>query len=132
MCFQDCVWGVAYEVAVEDREYVKEYLDYREKQGYTVAKVDFWPRCNNSIENIEPLKVMVYIATEDNEGYLGPASTEEIAKQIAKSVGPSGKNVEYLLNLAEGMRSIAPGEEDMHLFELERIVKQLAADNQVV
>jgi cation transport protein ChaC len=34
-------------------------------------------------------------------------------------VGPSGPNVEYVLRLAEALRSIgAPPEEDEHVFEL--------------
>ncbi|XP_072031945.1 putative glutathione-specific gamma-glutamylcyclotransferase 2 [Amphiura filiformis] len=129
---EECVWGIAYEVADENRKYVKEYLDYREKGGYTVATVDFWPQYNDMTKSSKPFKVMIYIATEDNEEYLGPASMEEIAKQIAVSVGPSGKNAEYLCNLAEAVRCIVPGEEDVHLFQLERLVKQIITENQVL
>ena len=112
-------------MASEDRDYVKEYLDHREKGGYTVATVDFWPQSTANINCEEPMKVMIYIATTDNQNYLGPAPEEDIAQQIFKSVGPSGKNSEYLFNLAEAMRSIAPEEDDIHLFALERIVKEL-------
>lgn len=39
--------------------------------------------------------------------------------------GPSGANSEYLLNLAEALREIAPESHDEHLFELEHKVKEL-------
>lgn len=40
------------------------------------------------------------------------------------SLGPSGPNSEYLLNLASALRTIAPNVYDAHLFDLEeRILK---------
>lgn len=66
---------------------------------------------------------MVYIATTDNEAYVGPAPADAIAQQIHETYGPSGWNAEYLLNLAEALREISPGVKDDHVFELERLVK---------
>ena len=45
--------------------------------------------------------------------------------QIANAQGVNGHNVEYLLRLAEFMRTEAPEVRDRHLFELESIVVQL-------
>ena len=58
--------------------------------------------------------------------FLGPASEEEIATQVVKSRGASGCNTEYVLNLAEAMRSIAPSIQDRHLFALEKLIKDKA------
>ena len=46
---------------------------------------------------------LTYIATSDpaNLNWLGPASVEDVAAQIAAAEGPSGPNREYLFNLAE-------------------------------
>jgi len=57
----------------------------------------------------------------NNEQWLGPAPVEEISRQIATAVGPSGKNIDYLLNLAASLRELSVN--DHHIFELERRVK---------
>lgn len=118
---EDQVWGVAYEVAPKDEPDVCSHLDYREKDGYEKQTVTFYPR--DAV--IHPFHLSVYIGSERNPFYLGPASTDSIAQQIAAAQGPSGRNVDYLLNLAETMRCVAPEVHDDHLFEIERAVKQL-------
>ena len=49
---------------------------------------------------------VVYVATPDNYEYCGPLTNDECAKQIARSVGPSGSNAEYLYRLADALRHI--------------------------
>ena len=45
---------------------------------------------------------------------------------IWKSIGPSGPNYRFVLNLAEGLRMISLGaEKDEHLFSLEEAIKKL-------
>ncbi|KAK1889522.1 Glutathione-specific gamma-glutamylcyclotransferase 1 [Dissostichus eleginoides] len=70
-------------------------------------------------ESLKYLNALVYIATADNTLYLGPASSEMIGVQIAVCRGKSGHNLEYLLRLAEFMRSSCPQVEDHHLFSIE-------------
>lgn len=41
------------------------------------------------------------------------------------SLGPSGPNSEYLLNLASALRTIAPNAYDIHLFDLEERILNL-------
>ncbi|PRP86611.1 hypothetical protein PROFUN_05090 [Planoprotostelium fungivorum] len=108
-------WGAAFCVDSADREEVISYLDYREKGGYTQSVVDVYTKedCHKPF-----CKALIYMATPDNEEYLGPATMEQIADQIIKSHGPSGPNIEYLLNLAEALRSMEA--DDSHVFELER------------
>ena len=95
------------------------YLNHREKGGYTLHSVNFYPKD----ENVITFSVYVYIATESNEEFLGDAPMADIAKQIAWSRGPSGDNSEYLLQLAKAVREI--GVNDDHLFELEKRVSEL-------
>lgn len=100
--------GMAYRVTPD----VFEHLDHREKNGYLRFTTDMHFDDNSTAQGL------VYIATEDNAAFLGPASEAEIAKHIAVSEGPSGPNDEYLLRLAESLKEL--GAEDPHVFSIAR------------
>lgn len=117
--FQEKVWGIAYEIASKDIPGVLEYLDFREKNGYKASWVRFHPK---NAEH-QAFQAKLYIATPQNEFYLGPAPLPEIAEQILTSKGPSGTNYEYLMNLAQAVRNLSAEIEDDHLFQLETLVK---------
>ncbi|XP_063379883.1 putative glutathione-specific gamma-glutamylcyclotransferase 2 [Cydia fagiglandana] len=115
------VWGVAYKIKPEDVGTVTKYLDFREKNGYSQKTVTFHPKD----KTYDPFDLTLYIATEDNESFAGPAPIEEIAKQVVVSEGPSGPNKEYVYKLAAAMRQLAPDVDDDHLFALEQEVRKL-------
>ncbi|XP_072933473.1 putative glutathione-specific gamma-glutamylcyclotransferase 2 [Epargyreus clarus] len=115
------VWGVAYKIRTEDIEQVTKHLDYREKNGYSKKTVTFHPKDKSR----EPFVLTLYVATQENESFAGPASIEDIAKQVISCQGPSGPNKEYVYNLAEAMRQLAPDVEDDHLFNLEATLRKL-------
>ncbi|XP_056284065.1 glutathione-specific gamma-glutamylcyclotransferase 1 [Pseudoliparis swirei] len=110
-------WGVAFEVTGAEVEESLKYLNVREtvRGGYVTKTVEFFP----DGEKQPSVPALVYIATEDNALYLGPASPETIGVQIAVCCGKTGHNLEYLLRLAEFMRSSCPHVEDHHLFAIE-------------
>ena len=122
---QDVVWGVAFEIDKADAESVRSHLDHREKGGYTTKTVTFYPEDKNEKEIILDL----YIGTEDNPNYLGPAPLDDIAHTICHSVGPSGKNIDYLMNLTHALRTLLPEKVDSHLSELEARVKEMSQKN---
>lgn len=97
------------------------YLDFREKGGYTRAEVDVFVNANDQVPHLT--QVLLYTATELNPEFLGHASDDEIAAQIFRSVGPSGKNSEYLLELASALHALDIV--DPHVFALEERVKAL-------
>lgn len=108
--------GMAYRISQD----VLDHLDYREKNGYLrfITELEF---DDGSITN-----GLVYIAGPENDAYLGEDSDINIANQIAYSQGPSGKNQDYLTDLADSIRAL--GGNDPHVFEIER--KVLAIQNQ--
>jgi cation transport regulator ChaC len=92
-------------------------LDYREKGGYSTLTLPVMPRHGG-----EPVQALVYIGTRDNPHFIQDEPLLHTARVIAHTVGPSGPNREYMLNLAEAMRLIAPEHADEHLEELEEAV----------
>lgn len=111
---------MAFEVTGAQVEESLKYLNVREavRGGYVTRAVDFFPQGSGE-EDRAPVTALVYIATEDNPLYLGPASPEEIGTQIALCRGKTGHNLEYLLRLAEFMRQSCPLVDDPHLFAIE-------------
>ena len=105
--------GIAYRVTPD----TFSHLDVREKNGYLrfSTRMDFMDG--------DHATGLVYVATEDNAAFLGPADDQEIARQIAQSHGPSGPNHEYLLRLARALREL--GDHDEHVFNLEREVLRI-------
>ena len=105
--------GMAYLVS----EQVLRHLDFREKNGYLRFSTEMIFTDGNKDE------ALVYIATEDNAAFLGEAEHHAMAAQIASATGPSGRNSEYLINLAKALRQL--GAQDSHVFDLENRVLSL-------
>lgn len=103
--------GMAYRISPE----VFAHLDEREKNGYLrfITPMTF--------DDGSRKEGLVYIATEDNAAFLGPAGELEIARQIAAAQGPSGRNDEYLLRLADALRQL--DDDDPHVFAIEGFLR---------
>ncbi len=118
------VYGVAYEI--DDAVWeggVRDQLDHREKGGYSKHTTTFFPKEGDS----NAFQVTLYLGPTDDKQYAGPAPLDEMARTILVSVGASGKNKDYLYNLADAMRDIDP--HDAHLYELEKAVRELDANS---
>ncbi|KFB43901.1 hypothetical protein ZHAS_00011724 [Anopheles sinensis] len=114
---------MGYRIASKDKQQVLQHLDHREKNGYERHSVKFYPFPWSQQQLNDPQPILLYVATQDNPSFAGHNDElETIAEQILISAGQSGKNPEYVYKLAEAMRSLYPGEEDDHLFELEKIL----------
>lgn len=109
---------------------MKEYLDIREINGYTIDMVDLHTTPgialaagsvsaaqsddrNSSISSDKsttttpaPIKCLVYIGLPSNPQFMGPQHPDELARHIAHSRGPSGENKEYVYMLEEALEGV--------------------------
>ena len=106
--------GMAYLITPE----VFAHLDHREKNGYLRLATAI------TFDDGSATEGLVYIANEENAAFLGAAPELDIARQIARSSGPSGPNSEYLLHLASALREL--GKVDAHVFAIEQHLAELA------
>ena len=109
--------GMAYRLSEDVLETTFVELDHREKNGYERHRADL------ELADGRVTQGVVYVAPIDNHAFLGPAPLALIARQIIDCRGPSGTNVDYLLDLANALRDQQA--EDEHVFALERQVKAL-------
>ncbi|XP_060552457.1 putative glutathione-specific gamma-glutamylcyclotransferase 2 [Ruditapes philippinarum] len=117
------VWGVMFEVSNhEDKVKALNGLTNREVTlgGYDVIETTFYPRDNG----MKPCPVIFFMATPQNEHYLGKASMDTMAMQIVNAVGPCGPNIDYVTKMADFIRENIPEDKDEHLFKLDKLVRE--------
>ncbi|KAH9843932.1 ChaC-like protein [Rhodofomes roseus] len=124
----DVVWGVAYTIDPTYESEVRDYLDYREKDGYTLEQLDIWGIADGREQVVFH---NCYVGHNTNPSFIGSEPIEQLSRKIWESVGPSGPNKEYLYHLAEAVRQLAPESHDSHLFALETRCRELDAEKGV-
>lgn len=117
----DRVWGVAYHIVPARVQEVREYLDIREINGYTIHYTPFHP----ADPSLEPIRCLAYIGLPDNPAFLGALDPQDIAEVISKSHGPSGDNVEYLMQLEEALQQLSTESGDGHISDLANRVRKI-------
>lgn len=119
------VFGMAYKIPANKTEQVWKHLDFREKNGYERHYVTFFPLNENECDVLPSKPIVIYVATHENESFAGSnGGLTAIVDQIAEAVGPSGTNREYVYRLADAMRQFFPGENDEHLFGIEKLLRE--------
>jgi cation transport protein ChaC len=106
-------WGVAYRLEPGAQEATLRHLDVREQGGYERHSVEF--QCADGARR-GSWPALMYVAAPQNPDYLGPARLEEIALQVSRASGPSGSNLEYVLELHAMLAAL--GMDDPHVAEL--------------
>ena len=124
------VYGLAYEIKLKDIQKTFDYLNEREKCGYSLNEVNFQVVDH---QNQTSIVCVCYFADDSNVYYSPENDTLKIAEQIYKTVGPSGPNKYYLFKLCDALRSLAQefhsdedadiAKFDAHIFYLETLVK---------
>jgi glutathione-specific gamma-glutamylcyclotransferase len=123
----DKVWGTAYRIEASKVAEVREYLDIREINGYTIHYTPFYPA-----DGSPSIKTLVYIGTPDNDQFMGPQEPQRLAEHIWKSEGPSGLNKDYLLALDKALEDLSSESGDGHVKDLASRVRAIDALNPVV
>lgn len=116
-------WGMAYQVPEEGRDEILDALDFREKAGYERHWLPLHLSDETGHLTGEQVEGLVYVANGDNPNFIGPASMEEMAQHIYRSVGPSGDNIEYLVKLSEALAHY--GVHDAHVVDLMNALRPL-------
>lgn len=130
------VWGVAYRIEAAHVAEVKDYLDIREINGYTIHYTPFHPapaaggdgegaNSAGGTSSSAPIRTLVYIGTPDNDQFTGPQDPQALAEHIYRSEGPSGLNKDYLLGLEKALDELSPESGDAHVTDLSNRVRQL-------
>jgi cation transport protein ChaC len=114
---------MAYSFSPEHLQEMLEYLDVREIDGYSRLYLPVYE--NEQVTAPIISKALVYIGTIDNPSFVGPESIEKVAGRIQMCSGPSGENREYLHNLAQSIRELAPLSRDRHVWDIEERLKEL-------
>ncbi|KAH8827897.1 ChaC-like protein [Flagelloscypha sp. PMI_526] len=125
---EDIVWGVAFTIDPAFEEEVRDYLEYREKDGYTKETIDIWGVSVTGEDIVVVHGATAYVGRRDNPSFIGSEHLDVLSERIHRSVGPSGKNKDYLFQLANAVRMLSPNSFDSHLFALEERVRALDAE----
>jgi cation transport regulator ChaC len=116
------VWGTAYRIEAARVAEVKEYLDIREINGYTIHYTPFHPADDKLGSTI---RTLVYIGTPDNDQFVGPQDPQALAEHIYGSEGPSGLNRHYLLELETALDELSPESGDAHVTDLSNRLREI-------
>jgi cation transport regulator ChaC len=82
-----------------------------------------WAAPVSPAEQLTPA-ALVYVATADNQLWMGEAPAAEMAAQICSAAGHSGQNADYVLNLAKFVREHCPKHTDTPLLQLEGEIRR--------
>lgn len=117
------VWGTAYRIRADKVVEVREYLDIREINGYSIHYTPFFPA-----DGSESIATLVYIGTPDNDQFTGPQDPQKLAEHIYKSSGPSGLNRDYLLGLEVALNNLSSESGDGHITDLANRLRKVEQD----
>ncbi|KAI9732421.1 MAG: hypothetical protein M1834_001629 [Cirrosporium novae-zelandiae] len=121
------VWGTAYHIIPAKVKEVREYLDIREINGYSIQYTKFYPAENGKV----PIHCLVYIGLPSNPQFVGVQEPQALAEWIYQSIGPSGPNKDYLLMLEESLVHLSRESGDGHISDLATRVKRLETERGV-
>ncbi|KAI0257890.1 ChaC-like protein-domain-containing protein [Gloeopeniophorella convolvens] len=110
---EDAVWGVAFTIDPAHTRVLAAatVTDYRERDGYAPERVDVYAHTPNDTERVVVPRAECYIGRSDGPSFSCPL--DALARTIWAAVRPSGRNKDYVYNLAMAVRALVPGAHDI-------------------
>ena len=111
---------------------MKEYLDIREINGYSIRYTDFNEDLSTHTSDkpngvSRQIQCLVYIGLPDNPQFLGPQDPQALAEHIVRSRGPSGENLDYLYELETALNNLSASSVDEHVSDLAQRCRDIQA-----
>ncbi|MBE3050053.1 gamma-glutamylcyclotransferase [Candidatus Bathyarchaeota archaeon] len=122
----DRVWGVAYRIKRDKVPEVRDYLDIREINGYSIQYTPFHPA-----DGAPTIQTLVYIGTPENPQFVGVQDPQALAQHISRSHGPSGPNPDYLFGLETALNELGDEARDDHIHDLSNRARSILGLSQV-
>ncbi|MEM7610416.1 MAG: gamma-glutamylcyclotransferase [Pseudomonadota bacterium] len=94
---------------------VFEHLDHRENNGYERFNVPIQFATGSS-------PGVTYLGGTNNHAFLGPAAMDDMVAQILRCEGESGRNTDYVLELAHALRQM--GVTDTHIEAVSKAIQR--------
>ncbi|HEY0478407.1 MAG TPA: gamma-glutamylcyclotransferase [Kofleriaceae bacterium] len=117
------VWGAAYAIGRAEWPAIEAALEVREQQGYARLTVDLGLAGGEQAGKVvETVSGLVYLATPANPYFIGPEPLEATAEIVRRSRGPSGSNVDYVLELERALAAM--GAADPEVSALAELVRR--------
>jgi cation transport regulator ChaC len=110
-------WGRAFALPREERLAILAALDHREQGGYQRLSLPL------VFADGRRGRGVTWIATRENDHYLGPARPDAIARQVFHARGPSGPNAEYVFQLERALEE--DGHPDPHVTAIADVLRDL-------
>jgi len=116
-CAGESCGGCAYRIDPARADDVLAALDARESAGFERLHRDVLDGPNGA----SFAEALVYVASPTNPHFLGPIGEAEIAAWVKRSEGPSGPNVDYVLQLRDALAAL--GVVDPHVDAIVRFLR---------
>jgi cation transport regulator ChaC len=110
----DTVWGAAYAIDRAGWPAIEAALEVREQQGYARSTVELGLAAGERAgEVVETVTGLLYRATPANPYFIGPETREATAEIVRRSHGPSGSNLDYVLELERALAALGAADPEV-------------------
>ncbi|HEX3760583.1 MAG TPA: gamma-glutamylcyclotransferase [Kofleriaceae bacterium] len=108
------VWGMAYAIAGAAWPGIEAALELREQQGYARLTVDIGLAAGEQAGRVvDTVAGLLYIATPANPYFIGPESLDATAEIVRRSRGPSGSNIDYVVELDRALAAMGAADPEV-------------------